>query len=61
MRLEAVAAGAKAERTTIASAKGRFRISLPLTVARCADVWVRAVGSAGSRAVLRRSGSCKTR
>lgn len=49
----------KRARTAISSAKGRLTMRFDLSVKRCAKLTVRAAGSLGSRAVLRRSNSCE--
>ena len=58
VRLIAVTDGMQRTRTAIASAKGRLRLQFELRVQRCAELTVRAIGSLGNRAVLRRVESC---
>ena len=58
VRLVVVTEGLQRTRTAIASAKGALRMRFELRVERCAELTVRAAGSLGSRAVLRRSSSC---
>ena len=58
VRLVAVTDGLQRTRTAIASAKGRLTMRFELRVRRCVELTVRAVGSLGSRAVLRRVESC---
>ena len=58
VRLVVVTGRLERTRTAIASAKGRLTMRFDLSVTRCAELTVRAAGSLGSRAVLRRSNSC---
>ncbi len=59
VRLVVVTVRLERTRTAIASSKGRLTMRFDLSVKPCAQVTVRAAGSLGSRAVLRRSTSCE--
>jgi hypothetical protein len=59
VQIVSVAAGTQQTRAAVASKQGRLRVRFVLHVGRCADLTVRAVGSLGSRAVLRRAAACK--
>ena len=58
VRLVVVTERLERTRTAIASAKGRLTMGFDLSVKRCAELTIRAAGSLGSRAMLRRSSSC---
>ncbi|MEJ7567100.1 MAG: hypothetical protein WKF41_02440 [Gaiellaceae bacterium] len=59
IRVVAVTTGAQQTRTATASKLRRLKVRFALRLGRCAEATVRAVGSLGSRTVLRRDGACK--